>query len=138
MDRLFTDKSIKPNSQRLSKALGPSYRSWIEIRESLEREYGKLTEEWKYYGGSSGWTLKMLLKKRNLFFLGPCDGYFRIAFVFGDRAVAAVEDSDLPTKLIKELQNARRYMEGRGLRVEVKKRADIANILKLVAMKVNH
>lgn len=138
MSSIFADKSDKPNNQKLSEALGASYKYWEKIRESLEDEYGKLVEEWKYYGASSGWTLKMLLKKRNLFFFTPCDGYFRISFVFGDRAVAAIEESDLPPKLIQELKNAKRYAEGRGLRIEVKKRADIDNIVKLVAVKVDH
>ena len=79
----------------------------------------------------------MIFKKRNLFFLGPCDKYFRNAFVFGDKAVRAIERSDLPTTLIEEVKNARKYMEGRGLRIEVKKKEQIGHIIKLTDIKVN-
>ena len=59
-----------------------------------------------------------------------------IAFIFGDKAVAAVQKSNLPKKLIRELTNAKRYAEGRGLRIEVKKKSDVKNIIALVAIKV--
>jgi len=138
MPSIFLDKSIKPNKQLLSEALGRSYKFWEEIRKGLEDQYGKLTEEWKYYGASSGWTLKLMLKKRNLFFFAPCKKYFRIAFIFGDKAVNAAEGSDLPKEIIRELKNAKRYVEGRGLRIQVKKRTDIKNIIKLVEIKVHN
>jgi hypothetical protein len=138
MSRLFLDKSKKPDDELLAKALGASYKYWQEIKTTLENQYGPLVEEWKYYGINSGWTLKLLLKKRNLFFFGPYDKYFIIAFVFGDKAVRAIEESDLPSKMIQELKNAKRYVEGRGLRIEVKKRAEVTKIVKLVAMKLQN
>ena len=100
-EHFFIDKSIKPDNQKLSKALGASYKYWEEIKKSLTDEYGELIEEWKYYGQKMGWTLKLLLKKRNLFFFAAYDKYFRIAFVFGDKAVAVIEKSDLPKNLMR-------------------------------------
>jgi hypothetical protein len=137
-NRMFIDKSNKPDKQSLSKALGATYKYWEEIRESLDNEYEGLVEEWKYYGQKSGWTLKLLYKKRNLFFFAPYDTYFIIAFVFGDKAVAAIEKSDLPKAMIEELVNAKKYVEGRGLRIEVKTRNDIEHIKKLVEIKINN
>jgi hypothetical protein len=135
---IFIDKSIQPDNKMLSDALGQSYLYWQEIKNRLESQFGSLTEEWKYYGATSGWTLKLLLKKRNLFFFAPCKKYFRIAFIFGDKAATAVEKSDLPAGIINELKNARRYVEGRGVRIEVKKKADIKNIILLANLKVQN
>lgn len=122
----------------LSDALGRSYLYWDELKKTLQGQYGPLTEEWKYYGGSSGWTLKLLLKKRNLFFFAPYEKYFRVAFIFGDKAVSAVEESDLPVKMIQELKKAKRYVEGRGLRLDIKKKADIKHVLTLVGIKIRN
>jgi hypothetical protein len=122
----------------LSGALGQSYKYWEEIRNTLENQYGPLIEEWKYYSVSSGWTLKLLMKKRNLFFFTPYEKYFRLAFIFGDKAVSAVEKSDLPVKMVQELKSAKRYVEGRGLRIEVKKKTNIKNVITLVAIKINN
>jgi Protein of unknown function (DUF3788) len=138
MASIFLDKSVKPTNEMLSGALGQSYKYWEEIKNSLENQYGPLIEEWKYYSVSSGWTLKLLLKKRNLFFFTPYEKYFRLAFIFGDKAVSAVEKSDLPVKMVQELKSAKRYVEGRGLRLEVKKKTDIKNIITLVAIKINN
>lgn len=135
---IFIDKSKKPDAQELRKALGTSYKYWEELKNSLVAEHGELIEEWKYYGQKIGWTLKLFYKKRNLFFFTAGDKYFRISFVFGDKAVAEIEKSDLPTKMIDELKSAKKYVEGRGLRIEIKKRGDVDNVKKLVAIKINN
>ena len=135
---VFEDKDNRPDNKMLAKALGKSNRLCQEIKKHLKAEYGDLIEEWKFYGQKSGWILKTLRKKRNLFFFIPLEGSFQISFVFGDKAVAAVEKSDLPQELITELKNARKYAEGRGLRIDVKSSADIENIKKLVEIKVNN
>ena len=56
----------------------------------------------------------------------------------GEKAVAVVEKSDLPQELITELKNARKYAEGRGLRIDVKSPADVENIKKRVEIKANN
>ena len=134
----FGDKEKKPTNQKLAKALGDSNNLWKEIKKNLKAEYGELTEEWKFYGQKSGWILKTLRKKRNLFFFIPLEGTFRISFVFGDKAVAVVEKSKLPKKLITDLKNARKYAEGRGLNINVKRPVDVDHICKLVQIKVNN
>ncbi|MHC4113281.1 MAG: DUF3788 family protein [Planctomycetota bacterium] len=134
----FGDKDTKPTNQKLAKALGKSNSLWKEIKKNLKAEYGELIEEWKFYGQKSGWILKTLRKKRNLFFFIPLEGSFRISFVFGEKAVAVVEKSDLPKGLITNLKNARKYAEGRGLNIDVKRLADVEHISKLVEIKVNN
>jgi hypothetical protein len=135
---VFEDKATMPDDKMLAKALGNSNRLWQDIKKHLKAEYGELIEEWKFYGQKSGWILKTLRKKRNLFFFIPLKGSFQVSFVFGDKAVAAVEKSGLPNGLITELKNARKYAEGRGLRIDVKNSADVEHINKLVEIKVNN
>ena len=134
--RIFTEKAVRPDEQGLRKALGKSGAFWMTIKTHLKENYGDTNEEWKFYSPKSGWTLKVLLKKRNLFFFMPMNGYFRIAFVFGDKAVTAVEKSDLPDNIKKELKDARKYAEGRGIRIEVKRPEDAGNVIKLIDIKV--
>ncbi len=135
---ILLEKNKQPDDITLKAVLGPSYTLWEELKNIITTEYGNVTEEWKFYGAKSGWTLKLLLKKRNLFFMGPYEKYFIIAFVFGDKAVAEVEKSDLPAVLIKELVSAKKYAEGRGLRLEIRKKSDVKNVLKLTGFKINN
>jgi hypothetical protein len=131
------DKSLKPDDKILSVALGASFKSWTEIKNAITEEHGTTREEWKYYGAKSGWVLKLLLKKRNLFFLIPGDKHFTLGFVFGDRAVEAIEKSSLPPAMIREVRDARRYAEGRGLRIDVRNRTHVSHVLKLVDIKAH-
>jgi len=136
MAKLFMDKSIQPNEESIKEALGLKYKYWKEIRTSLNKEYEELKEEWKYYGQKSGWTLKLFYKKRNLFFFSVYEDYFAIAFVFGDKAVDAIINSNLPAKYIEEILAAKKYAEGRGIRIEVREKTDVKIILKLVEIKI--
>ena len=135
---LFDDKSVKPDEKALLKAIGKTAGYWKKIKSNLENEYGELNEDWKYYGQKTGWLLKVLRKKRNLFFCIPLKGSFQITFVFGEKAVSAVQNSDLPEPIKQELKNARKYAEGRGLRIDVKSAKDVKNIQKLVQIKVKN
>ena len=64
--RMFVNRADKPDDRRLQEALGKSAVLWKKIRQHIEDKYGRTDEEWKHYGASSGWTLKVLLNKRNL------------------------------------------------------------------------
>ncbi len=135
---IFGDKAIKPDDDLLVAALGNSADYWQDIKNHLSEQYGELTEDWKYYGQKSGWTLKTLKKKRNLFFFLPLEGSFKITFVFGDKAVAAIERSDFPDEIIDTLRNARKYAEGRGLQLQVTSADDVENVKKLVEIKLSN
>ncbi|MFC1683404.1 DUF3788 family protein [Candidatus Zixiibacteriota bacterium] len=134
----FDDKTNKPANDTLFKVLGASGKYWRQLKKHLEENYGPITEDWKFYSQQSGWTLKMLRKKRNLFFFTPLKGHFQLTFIFGDRAVAAVEKSELPKDMIDKLKKAKKYMEGRGLQVEIKSREDLEKVKKLVETKVSN
>jgi len=138
MPSILTDKSLVPDDRALGAALGASFRIWTELRSAIDSAYGPVTPEWKHYGAKSGWVLKVLRGKRNLFFMIPGKGQFAASFVFGDRAVDAIEESGLPQSIVTAVKGARRYAEGRGLRLEVRNRAVASRVLKLVDIKVHN
>ena len=133
---VFDDKSTKPDEKSLKRSLGDTYAVWQTIDEHLQQEYGDISSEWNHYSKKSGWVLKVVQKKRAIFYLIPQKGHFDVSFVFGDKAVAAAEQSKLPQKMMEELRNARRYVEGRGLRVPVKSSRALKSVKTLVAIKL--
>lgn len=135
---VFKDRSVLPDTEALTNVLGETASCWNKLRNDLEDEFGELVEDWKFYGQKSGWTLKLLRKKRNLFFVLPQEGSFQITFVFGDRAVAEVEKSDLPESIKEALRNARKYAEGRGLQIKVTTPEDVNIVEALVRIKVHN
>lgn len=133
---IFLDKSKQPQEKDLKQTLGTSFNYWQDIKDFIKNDIGETSEEWKFYMKSTGWQLKTLLKKRNLFFFTPYKNCFRITFVFGDKAVAEVQKSDLPKNIVDELLNAKKYMEGRGLSLEVNSENDVEIVKKLLLIKV--
>lgn len=54
-----------------------------------------------------------------------------MAFILGDRAVKAARQSDLPKSMLKINHDALHYAERAGVRLEVKKSADLGPVGKL-------
>ena len=136
-DALFDDKDLKPDNVIINEKLGPSRVYWSEIGQYVTEEIGNTTEDWKFYGKKYGWQLKTFLKKRNLFFLIPDESFFRIVFIFGDKAVAAIENSNISENFRNEISGAKKFGEGRGLAIEVKDGTHMADIKKLIHIKVD-
>ena len=137
-DYLFLDKSTQPTEGQLKEAIADTYDYWIEIKKRVAELYGDTKGEWKFYSKKSGWTLKTLLKKRNLFFFQPFANYFSLTFIFGDKAVNVIEESDVSEALKIVLREAIKYAEGRGLSVNVKTRNDLVDVNKLIDIKIKN
>ena len=136
---IFEDKSIMPDDNMFAGALGNSKLYYDELLSFIEKEYGLSALEWKFYGKNSGWTQKMLSGKRNILFLIPLKDSFRLAFTFGDKAVDKImESAAIPSYMKDELDKATKYMEGRGLQVEVCSGNDMEAVLELIKIKMNN
>jgi len=133
---VFDDKAAKPDEKALAAVLGKTYSLWGKVREHLVGTFHPTDEEWGFPGKKYGWSLRIKHKKRTILYLAPLEGRFRVAFVFGDRAVAAVEESSVPEGIKEELRNARRYAEGRGLALEIRAAKDLGIIETLAAVKM--
>ena len=85
-----------------------------------------------------GWALRLRRGKRNIVHLAPCQGCFHVLFILGDRAVKAARRSGLGRTGTKLLDEAPRYPEGTGVRLEVKRPRQIPLIRKLAAIKLEN
>ena len=131
----FIGKATLPAEQELSAALGSTAELWKQLVNWLA-EQGVADQEWKSSSPKYGWSLRLKLKKRTIVYLGPCNGCFRVAFVLGDRAVAAARKSDLSKSALKLLDEAPRYAEGTGVRLMVKASEDLADVRRLAIIKL--
>jgi hypothetical protein len=132
----FIGKAEKPSAKEVAAALGASAKVWEQLVGWLAKEHGVSEEEWKSISPKYGWSLRLKLKKRTIVHLSPGKGSFRVAFVLGDRAVRAALQSDLPKNVVKLIEEAPRYAEGTGVRLEVKDGNNIAAIRKLAEVKL--
>jgi len=132
------DKSTLPTQKRIEQLLGDNAKLYNKLDRFCETELEPIIYDWKFYTKKSGWTRKTLLKKRNLFFLSPKVDMFSVTFVFGDKAVTAVENSDLPERIKTDLNQARKYMEGRGIRIDITASDDLEIVKKLLLIKLEN
>ena len=134
----FDDKARKPGPTALATALGRTSSAWNKLKAYLAAEYAPLSEEWKYYGQKYGWTLQLKQKKRTVLYMTPCLRHFIVGVVLGERAVRTARKSDLPEWVVDMINRATKYVEGRGIRLEIKRQSDLAVVEKLAAIKMTH
>jgi hypothetical protein len=129
----FIGKPEKPTDAELAAALGPTQALWDQLLADLA-----LDPEWNSYSPKAGWALRLKRGKRNIVYLSPCQGRFVASFVLGGKAVEAAHQGGLPPALIRILDEAKRYPEGKVLRIRVTKPTDVAIVSKLAALKQAH
>jgi hypothetical protein len=134
----FIGKAEQPTEDELAEALGPAKEIWDLLLARLADECGIEVREWNSYSPKAGWALRLKVKKRNILYLAPCRGGLRIAFILGDKAVTAARQSTLPRKVIKLVEEGKRYPEGTAVRMDVTRAQDIAAIVKLASIKLQH
>ena len=89
-----------------------------------------------YSGDKYGWGLRIKDRKRAILYLLPRDRFFKVAFVFGRKATDLIMNSEVSAYIKSELDSARVYAEGRGIRIEITSNILIPDILMLVDIKI--
>ncbi|MHC4519139.1 MAG: DUF3788 domain-containing protein, partial [Planctomycetota bacterium] len=130
------DKAKRPDDKDLAEVLGRSKARWDELITHVAAEYEPVTEDWAHSGAKYGWCLRLKRKKRTLLYLIPCQRHFLCAFVFGGKATEVARKSALPADVMTTINEARVYAEGRGFRLEVRTKANVATMMKLAAIKM--
>ena len=133
---IFTEKGLIPTDQDLIVNLGTTYALWHQIQEIVLDLYPKGLQEWNYPGKKYGYSYRIKDKKRAILYFLPRKNYFKVAFVFGQKATDLIMESDISLEIKNELIKARKYAEGRGIRIEVKNALNITDIKKLIEIKL--
>ena len=130
------DKARKPRPADLAETLGRSYTHWKSLAAHLDREFPPLTQEWNFSGAKWGWSMRLKQKKRTVLYMTPCKAHFLVGFVLGEKAVKAALESDLPDSILTVIDEAKKYAEGRGVRIEIRNTKDLKIIKGLAEIKM--
>jgi len=128
----FIGRTKAPTDAELSAELGAARVLWDELLAELALPI----QEWNTYSPKAGWSMKVKRGKRTILYLTPCHSRFRVSFILGAKAVAAARQSKLPKAVIKIIDEAPRYPEGTGVRLEITARKDLAAVRKLAEVKL--
>jgi len=139
MDKsIFTEKAHIPLEEDLSQAIGKTYEMWKIIRMYVIEKYPNALEEWNFPGDKYGWSFRIKDKKRTIIYFLPRDGFFKVAFVFGQKATDLILNSPIDKNIKEELMAARIYAEGRGIRINIENEKIVGDIKKLVEIKLTY
>lgn len=137
MDKsIFADKKQKPDNAQLKQVLGKTSGLWNEIHEYVHTAFPAALDEWNFPSEKYGWSFRMKDGKRVLVYLLPRDSFFKVAMVFGQKATDAVMQSNISENIKTELMMAKPYAEGRGIRIDILKKAILKDIQQLIDIKL--
>lgn len=134
---IFPDKAVMPTENDLVERLEDSYYIWKQIHDFVLSKYTNGLMEWNYPGKKYGWSYRIKDKKRAIIYFLPRDKYFKVAFVFGQKAYDTIMKSKIDEQIKNDLQNAKKYAEGRGVSIEVRDESVFSDIKQLTEIKLN-
>jgi hypothetical protein len=135
---IFMVKEKEPTINELEVALGSTYSFWQKIVVKVYSFYPDGKPEWNFPGKNYGWSFRIKDKRRAILYLLPRKGYFKAAFIFGDKAVAHIMQTNISEKIKTALQEARKYAEGRGVQIDINSAEDMTDIPQLIEIKLAH
>ena len=133
---MFDDKSKLRRATDLKNALGRTSASWDSLIAHIASEFAPLDETWSFSAAKWGWSLRLKQKKRTILYMTPCKGHFLVGFALGEKAVKAAHEATLPDSVLTVIDGAKKYAEGRAVRIEVRSKKDRDNVMKLAAIKM--
>lgn len=134
----FIGKAAQPTARELASKLGATKDLWNALVKDITKECGITSKEWNSYSPKAGWSLRLKQKKRNIVYLAPCDGCFRVAFILGDKGMKVARTLGFPAKIARLIEEAPRYPEGSAIRFEVKAAEDVDVVKQLVKIKIEN
>ena len=137
MDKsIFLDKNKTPENSDLKASLGASYVLWQLIKDAVFTKYPKSTEEWSF--STYGWSFRIKDTKRAIVYLLPRNQFFKVAFVFGQKATDEILVSKVSSEIKTELSNAKVYAEGRGIRIDIHTTDQLEDVFMPIDVKLRH
>jgi hypothetical protein len=117
-----------------------------ELRQLLGRRYGlfdkvahpapSVTGEWRRYKKGTPPVLKVIDGRHTLYYVRPDKSSVHVTFLITRRASDAALASRIPRHLRAALQSAQEFPEGRAVRLELHRLADVADVEALLAVKL--
>jgi hypothetical protein len=103
----------------------------------MRRDFAPLTEDWVFSGKKHGWALRLKRRARAVLYLQPLEQYFRASLALGARAVEAAHRQKLPAHVLRLIDEAVQYPEGKAVRIEIRDQTDVRVAIQLAAIKLS-
>jgi hypothetical protein len=132
---IFGDKATIPNDEMIETVLADTNELWDKLKSHIIENYQDISQDWKFYSKKAGWSLVFKQKSRTLFYFVPCNEYFMVAFVLGEKAERIAEQSSIPEHIKETIASATSYVEGKSFFVSVKDEKGLEPVFTLLKIK---
>lgn len=132
---IFPEKTKKPGDAELAEALGKTFAYWKAIEEYVLSKMPAAKKEWYFFSVKYGWGFRIKDTKRAIIYLGPRKKHFIVTMVFGQKVYDKIIASPVNPLIKEELNASKVYPEGRVVRLEIKTKALLKDIEKLIDFK---
>jgi hypothetical protein len=133
---MFSNKEIPPTDERIFSILGKKKCLWQDIMNFMKTKYPDASGDWNYYNDGKQWLLKMVLKKKTIFWGVIMEDTFRITFYFGDKAEPVILASSLPDEIKEGFVHGKRYGKIRAISMKINNISDIEIVKTIILIKV--
>ena len=133
---IFEDKRRPPSDDEVAAALKRTAPLWRDLQRRVAALAPGVVPEWTFAGKTTGWGFRLSENGRVVIYMTPCDGHFLASVVLGEKSIARARAERLPGRVDAVVAAAPRYAEGRGVRLIVRNRADVATAISLVGVKL--
>lgn len=125
-----------PTIENVKEVLDDTFEIWKQIVDFTYENYPSATEEWNFSSDKLGWSFRIKDNKRVLVYLLPRDKFFKIAFVFGQKATDQILEGNMADSIKEDLKAAKKYAEGRGIRIDVRNKTMLPDLQQLICIKI--
>ncbi len=134
----FVNEAEEPTPGDLANALGAALSLWDKLLADMANDSHIDLREWHSYSRKAGWSMRVKQGQRTILCLSPSRDVFRASFALGAKALQAAKHNGLPARVLKIINEAKRYADGTAIRIEVKKPTDLLIVKKLAAAKLEN
>lgn len=134
---VFSNKTKSPTDEELTAALGETFVFWNELKNIICHRFNPVVE-WVFSSPKTGWGLRLRRDKRAILYMIPSQGYFLASFALGEKAVKAAHGSGLPNAILNMIDGAKKFAEGRAVRIEIKRAEDVLVVETLAIIKMRN
>jgi hypothetical protein len=133
----FVDRTREPRRAGVRRALAGARPAWDDLEEHLAETY-KLKSSFHFmYGPRYGWALRFERSGRLALAMYPNRGHLTVQIILSQAQIAVANTMSLPPRIVRVIERARNYPEGRWLFIPVRSGKGAKELRSLIALKLS-
>ena len=133
----FVDCTREPGRASVRKALAEARAAWDDLEAHLAETYGLKSSFHFMYGERYGWALRFERSGRLVLAMYPNHGHLTVQIILSQAQIAVAKAMTLPQRILRVIEGARNYPEGRWLFIPVWSAKGAKELRSLIALKLS-